>query len=108
MLYIDFQKAYDCVPHKRLLKSISKYGVKGKIVNWITALLTNRRQRVVVNESFSEWAPVVSGVTQGSVLEPILFLLYADDAKTFRSITDETQEEKLQSDLTGTYKFPAV
>ena len=74
----------------------------------------DRRQRVVVNISFSETAPVFSGVPQGSVLGPILFLLYinamtdgitsptllyADDAKIFSSITNETQEEKLQIDL---------
>ena len=110
IVYIDFQKAFDSVPHKRLLNTISKYGIKGKTLNWITVFLTDRRQRVVVNESFSEWAPIVSGVPQGSVLGPILFLLYinsmtdgitspmllcADDAKVFRSITDVTQEEKL-------------
>ena len=54
------KKAFDSVPHKTLLNTISKYEIKGKTLNWITAFLMDRKQRVVVNESFSEWAPVVS------------------------------------------------
>ena len=113
-VYIDFKKVFDSVLRKKLLNTKSKYGIKGKILNWITAFLTDRRPRIVVNESFLDWAPLVSGVPQRSVRGPILFLiyinsmtdgitspmlLYADDAKIFRSITDETQEEKLHLDL---------
>ena len=60
-------------PTKKLLNIISKYGIKGKTLNWITAFLTDSRQRVVVNESYLEWAPVVPQVPQGSVLGLILF-----------------------------------
>ena len=73
IVYIDFQKAFDSVPHERLLITIPKYGIKGKTFKWITTFLTDRRQRVVVSESFPEWAPVVSGVAQGSDLGSILF-----------------------------------
>ena len=63
IVYIDFQKTFDSVPHKKLLSTISKYGIKGKTLNWITAFLTDRTQQVVVSE------------------RPILFLL-------FNSMTD--------------------
>ena len=76
IIYIDFQKAFDSVPHKRLLRIIEFDGIRGKTLDWITVFLSGRKQRVIVNENHSQWAVVTSGVAQGSVLGPILFLLY--------------------------------
>ena len=63
--YLDFAKAFDSVPHERLLCKLQAYGVRGKVLRWIRAFLTNRRQRVVVQGSQSRWTNVVSGIPQG-------------------------------------------
>ena len=62
IIYIDFQKAFDSVPHKRLLRIIEFYGIRGKTLDCITAFLSGRKQRVIVNENYSQWAEVTSGV----------------------------------------------
>ena len=61
-VYTDFSKAFDSVPHKRLLLKIEAYGIKGKLLKWIEDFLSNRRQRVVVDGNFSNWKPVTSGI----------------------------------------------
>ena len=79
VIYLDFQKAFDKVPHQRLIFKLKLHGMGNSIINWIEQWLTHRRQRVVVDGEVSSWKSVLSGVPQGSVLEPILFLVYIND-----------------------------
>ena len=76
VIYLDFEKAFDSVPHKRLIGILKQYGIKGKTLVWINEFLLTRRQRVVINDSRSEWKDVLSGIPQGSVLGPVLFVIY--------------------------------
>ena len=75
-------KAFDKVPHFRLIKKLKAHGVDGNVAKWILSSLTGRRQRVVINGVSSSWENVISGVPQGSVLRPLLFLLYSNDIDT--------------------------
>src|SRR5664279_1939223 len=79
MVYLDFAKAFDSVPHRRLLVKLESYGVKGVLLEWIQHVLIGRRQRVGVDGTYSRWLPVLSGVPQGSVIGPILFICYIND-----------------------------
>ena len=113
-IYTDFMKAFDRVPHKRLISKMKSYGISEEICGWVEAFLNNRMQQVVINGVCSEWEKVRSGVPQGSVLGPVLFLLfindlpeeaiselllYADDAKIYRVIRSDEDREILQKDL---------
>ena len=76
VVYLDFQKAFDKEPHQRLLLKVKSHGIGNDVINWIEKWLTHRRRRVIVDGEISNWKYALIGVPQGSVLGPILFLLY--------------------------------
>jgi hypothetical protein len=113
-IYMDYQKAFDSVPHQRLLAKISSLGIRGNVRNWIQSFLSGRRQKVVVGGAQSKEADVTSGIPQGSVLGPILFVMFindlpeniktnvkmfADDTKLYTRSDIEGNVTELQEDL---------
>ena len=111
VIYLDFKKAFNKVPHERLLRKLHGHGIRGKVYSWIKEFLSNRRQRVVVNGQCLDWKNVTSGIPQGSVLGPILFVifindmpdaiaccmkLYADDAKVYNRANNLALSRRLQ------------
>ena len=111
---LDFSKAFDVVPHQRLLGKLRHCGINGRALKWIADFLSRRTQRVVVDGAYSWWSPVHSGVPQGTVLGPLLFLIYindlpdsvsrtvrlfADDCLVYREVGSIDDQLALQRDL---------
>ena len=114
LLLLDFSKAFDRVNHMELLHKLHQHGVRGNTLSWIKAFLTGRSQTVVLEGESSSEIPVNSGIPQGSVLGPLLFLLYindlpeyihlqvrlfADDTAIYITINNHSDSDTLQQDL---------
>ena len=78
-IFLDFRKAFDCVDHMILISKLSKYGIRGIALDWFKSYLSDRYQCVAINNSLSEPKPVSCGVPQGSILGPLLFLIFIND-----------------------------
>ena len=115
VIILDFSKVFDVVPHNLLFLNLKYLGISECALDWTKDYLANHRQRVVVDEQFASHAPVCSGVPQGSVLGPILFLcyindlpscvssnvrLFADDSIIYKQIKSPMDCQSLQCDLT--------
>jgi hypothetical protein len=122
-MYMDFMKAFDKVPYQRLLKKMERYKISETVIKWVESFLNDRKQKVTVNGAESKNHKVTSGIPQGSVLGPILFIIYindmpecvdsttylsADDTKIFREIKSPNDEEILQNDLDELQKYLAI
>ena len=114
IILLDFSKAFDKVNHSKLLWKLHQYDIRGQVLSWVRAFLGSRSQQVVIDGEESESIPVTSGVPQGSVLGPILFLIYinylpdevrsqvrlfADDTALYLTMEREDDGSALQNDL---------
>ena len=116
VIYLDMAKSFDKAPHEKLLYKLEMVDVRNPLLAWLRSYLANRRHRTVIDGFASDWRYVPSGVPQGSIIGPLLFLifindiaddistdtsisLYADDAKCYRKLLDPVDQAILQSDL---------
>ena len=119
VIYLDFAKAFDSVDHKILVTKLCAHGVSGKLLSWLVNYLSGRVQREVLEGASSDWAPVTSGMPQGSLLGPLMFVtfidnlpdaaksqvntaLYADHPKIFGAVKCARDCEAVQSTLSNT------
>ena len=98
-VFCDVSKAFDRVWHKGLLLKLSSVGITGKLLDWFCNYLSDRKQRVVLPKDKSEWISISAGVLQGSILGPLLFLVYINDIvldidSTIRLFADDTRVGK--------------
>ena len=113
-------KTFDKVPHRILILKLQSYGISKQTCKWIDSFLSDRKQRVHLNGNYSKWHDVTSGIPQGSVLGPILCVifindlpnsveytayLFADDTKLYRSIRDEEDRNMVQNDLNNLFDW---
>ena len=118
IIYLDFQKAVDKVPHQKLQVKLNARGIGDGIIDRVGKWLTDRRQHIVVDGEVSNWKSVLSGVPQGSVSGPLLLLIYiyiyindlndnitssllkfADDTQVFKRVNNDGDKQHLQNDL---------
>ena len=119
---LDFSRVFDTVPHERLLGKLAHCGVRGPILDWVRSFLSDRKMRVAVDGVYSPWAGVTSGVPQGTILGPLLFLIYindlpdcvtegtivrlfADDCLVYRVIHSHDDQVILDKDLASLQKW---
>ena len=120
IIYLDLAKAFDSVSHRRLIFKLSHYGISDSVIRWFESYLKDRSQCCIVHGSASDSLPVLSGVPQGSILGPILFILYindlpsivdntlvlfADDSKCSKAITSPEDCTSLQEDLNNVHSW---
>ena len=122
LIYLDFSKAFDVVPTRRLLSKLRAHRIEGNVLKWMDGWLTGRQQRVVLNGEKSDWADVTSGVPQGSVLGPIAFVIFindldqgadliksvlkfADDTKLAHTVLNERDRDDLQTTLNNLWNW---
>lgn len=118
--FLDFFKAFDTVPHQQLHLKLHHIGICGSLLAWIDGFLSHRRQQVLCDGAASHWIKVTSGVPQGSILGPLLFILYindigsdlsshtrlfADDCTIFRDISSHQDCDSLQADLNSLFAW---